>query len=130
FCQNMEDEKKDGSRIVMETKHFIAFIPYAALSPFHTWLYPKRHMARFTEITNKETDDLAVVMKALLGKFYYGLKDPDFNYVIRSAPATLKRPEHFHWYITFIPRVTKTAGFELGSGMFINPSLPEKSAEF
>src|SRR5438067_2345296 len=64
------------------------------------------------------------------GKLYVGLQDPDFNYTIRTAPAEYAGVKYFHWYLSIIPRLTRVAGFELGSGMFINTVLPEAAAEF
>jgi len=65
-----------------------------------------------------------------LRRLYDGLNDPDYNYVIRTAPLRDPGREYLHWYITIIPRVTQSAGFEMGSGMFINTALPEESAAF
>ncbi|MDQ2097849.1 MAG: hypothetical protein QQW96_09400 [Tychonema bourrellyi B0820] len=69
-------------------------------------------------------------MKTVLAQLYYGLNNPDYNYTIRSVPIAEQATKYFHWYIAIIPRVSKQAGFELGSGMFINTALPEESAEF
>lgn len=66
----------------------------------------------------------------MLSKLYYGLENPDFNYVIRSKSLKESGSEYFHWYLSIVPRVTQVAGFELGSGMYINTSIPEESAEF
>lgn len=130
FCKTLETELKAKERIIFETRHFVSFINYAALSPFHIWIFPKRHTASFGEINDDEILDLAVNMKSILGKLYVGLDNPDFNYIIRSIPVNEKGTHYFHWYLSIIPKVTQTAGFELGSGMFINVALPEKSAEF
>lgn len=130
YCKILSEELKDGSRIVFETRHFVAFIPYSALSPFHCWIYPKRHCSSFGDITDGEISDLAVNLQTMLKKYYFGLDNPDFNYVLRSSPTDLKNLDFFHWYISIVPRITKTAGFELGSGMFINSSLPENDAKF
>lgn len=130
LCMTMEMEKKEGTRIVLETDHFITFIPYAALSPFHTWVFPKRHAASFGDITEEETKDLALNLKTTLAKLYYGLDNPDYNYCIRSSRPRDADSEYFHWYLSITPRLSKAAGFELGSGMFINASLPEESARF
>jgi UDPglucose--hexose-1-phosphate uridylyltransferase len=119
-----------GDRVIVEGKHFVAFHPYAALSPFHTWIFPRRHMASFDEISAPEITDLAFTLRTFLGKLYVGLGNPSFNLSIRSIPTYDKNTEYFHWYIAIIPRVTQTAGFEMGSGMFINTMLPEVSAEF
>ncbi|MDD5686431.1 MAG: galactose-1-phosphate uridylyltransferase [Elusimicrobia bacterium] len=130
FCKILAEELKDGSRIVLESKHFVAFIPYAALSPFHCWIYPKKHYSSFGDITEDEVFDLAFNLHTTLKKYYKGLDNPDFNYVIRSSPTDLNNLDFFHWYISIVPRLTKTAGFELGSGMFINSSFPENDAKF
>jgi UDPglucose--hexose-1-phosphate uridylyltransferase len=130
FCRTLKDELAASDRIIYETAHFVAFVPYAALSPFHTWIFPRRHTCSFDEITDAEIDDLGRNLRAVLAKLYVGLNNPDFNYSIRSIPTRDVRSEYFHWYVSIIPRVSKTAGFELGSGMFINTTVPEESAEF
>jgi len=130
ICDELQSELSEGKRIIMDTAHFVTFIPYAALSPFHTWIFPKRHTAAFSDITEPEIADLALHLKSLLCKLYYGLDNPDYNYVIRSAKPSEARNEYVHWYLAIVPRITRTAGFEIGSGIYINSSLPEQSAEF
>jgi UDPglucose--hexose-1-phosphate uridylyltransferase len=130
FCRTLRLELLDRHRIVFESEHFVAFIPYAALSPFHLWIFPRRHVSSFDEIFDWEMQDLALNMNTVLGKIYHGLNDPDYNYSIRSVPAQDGNREYFHWYVTIIPRISKTAGFEIGSGMYINTSVPEESAAF
>jgi len=130
FCLTLEDELRAAERIIFESKHFVAFIPYAALSPFHIWIFPRRHSSSFDDITDPEITDLAYTLKTVLAQLYYGLNNPDYNYTIRSVPIAEQATKYFHWYIAIIPRVSKQAGFELGSGMFINTALPEESAEF
>jgi UDPglucose--hexose-1-phosphate uridylyltransferase len=130
FCKTLEEELKTKKRVVLETDKFVAFLPYAGASPFTIWIFPRRHMAYFAHITEDEIADLAINLKTVLAKLYRGLDNPDFNYTIRSIPVRERGTEYFHWYITIIPRLTQPAGFELGSGMFINTSLPEEAAEF
>jgi UDPglucose--hexose-1-phosphate uridylyltransferase len=130
FCHTLKEELKAAERIVLETEHFVSLVPYAALSPFHIWIFPRRHMSSFAEINDVEIKDLAVNLKTTLAKLYRGLDNPDFNYSIRSIPTEEKGSDYFHWYISLVPRVSQTAGFELGSGMFINVALPEASAKF
>ncbi len=130
FCRTLEEEMSAGERIVVDTKHFAAFIPYAALSPFHLWIFPKRHMASFGETNREELEDLALNLQTVLKKIHKGLNNPDFNYTIRSIPVHEYNSEYFHWYLSIIPRLSTAAGFELGSGMFINTSIPEDSAKF
>jgi len=130
FCSTLEEELKEKKRIVFESSQFVSFLPYAGVSPFLAWIFPRRHMASFSEINAAEMKDLAFNLKTTLAKLYYGLDNPDYNYTIRSIPVNESGAEYFHWYVSIIPRISQPAGFELGSGMFINPSLPEESAEF
>ncbi len=130
ICRIMKEEKEDGSRIIFETEHFVAVIPYAALSSFHTWLLPKRHVGSFSDISDEEMSDLALNLKTVLSKLYIGLSNPDFNYSVRSNRPNDAKSEYFHWYINIMPRLSASAGFEMGSGIFINNSLPEESAEY
>jgi len=69
-------------------------------------------------------------MKTTLGKVYFGLDNPDFNYTIRSMRPIIGNVEFFHWYLSIVPRVYQTSGFEMGTGMYINMALPEDSAGF
>jgi UDPglucose--hexose-1-phosphate uridylyltransferase len=130
FCRVLAEEEADAERIVLSSKHFLAFIPFAAYSPFHTWIYPRRHEPSFVLASDEELDDLALTLRTLLRKTWRGLNDPDFNLTIRSAPAECAMVKYYHWYVSLIPRVTRIAGFELGSGMFINAGVPEQSAGF
>jgi len=130
FCTTLAEELDEGTRVVVEGQHFVAFVPFAALSPFHLWIFPKRHSASFGNIEPAELTDLARVLRALLAKLHKGLRDPDYNLTIRTAPKESDRVKYYHWYVSVVPRVTKMAGFELGSGMFINTALPEESARF
>ena len=130
ICASMNDEISDGRRIVTDTKHFVTFIPYAALSPFHTWIFPKRHCATLSTITEEETYDFAYHLKTVLSKFHSGLEDPDFNFIIRSQIPKECKSEYFHWYLSIVPHVIQASGFELGSGMYVNTAIPEEIAEF
>ncbi|MFH1073981.1 MAG: galactose-1-phosphate uridylyltransferase [Candidatus Firestonebacteria bacterium] len=130
YCRIMAEELKAKARIIAETEHFVCFTPYAALTPFHTWIYPKTHNSNYGCVNDAELADFAKIIRITLRKFYIGLNNPDYNYVIRSAPIDAGNVNYFHWYLSIIPRLTKSAGFELGSGMFINSSLPEENAEF
>ncbi len=130
ICLMLENELADGRRIIGQNANFVAFVPYAALSPFHMWLVPRRHGPTFLDQMHHELDALAHLMREILGRLYHGLGDPAFNYIIRSAPQRDSSSAYLHWYVSVVPRVTRTAGFELGSGMSINPTLPEDNAAF
>jgi UDPglucose--hexose-1-phosphate uridylyltransferase len=130
FCRALAEELDAGQRIVQLSDRFIALVPFASGTPFATHIYPRRHMASFGDITDEEIADLAQVLRAVLAKLYVGLGDPDYNYAIRSAPVENAGVKYYHWYLSVIPRLAQVAGFELGSGMFINTVLPEAAAAF
>jgi len=130
FCHLMEREVEEQTRIVVKSELFVAMEVFASATPFATHIFPLRHMATFGEITAAEITDLAHVLRSLLAKLYVGLENPDLNFTIRSGPSDNVGARHFHWYVSVIPRLTRVAGFELGSGMFINTVLPEAAAEF
>ena len=130
FCSALQEELDDKSRLIMATGHFVALEPFASYTPFCTHIYPRRHMANFADISGEEIGDLARLLRLVLGKLYYGLQDPDFNFTIRSAPVECSGVKYYHWYLSVIPRLTRVAGFELGSGIYINTVLPEEAAEF
>ncbi|HVN22276.1 MAG TPA: galactose-1-phosphate uridylyltransferase [Dongiaceae bacterium] len=130
FCQIIEEELEEQKRIILTSEHFVAMQLFASPSPFYTHIYPRRHMASFGDISAKEMADLGRVLRTVLAKLYVGLENPDFNFTVRTAPAECVGVRYFHWYMSVIPRLTRTAGFELGSGMFINTVIPEDAAEF
>jgi UDPglucose--hexose-1-phosphate uridylyltransferase len=103
---------------------------FASPTPFATHIFPLRHMASFGEITAAEIVDLGARSANLVGQDLRRTGEPDLNFTIRSGPSDYVGARHFHWYVSVIPRLTRVAGFELGSGMFINTVLPEAAAEF
>jgi len=130
FCSVMADEMLDQTRIVGTNDEFVAFIPYAALTPFHLWIYPRHHSASFAEATDAQLVDLSRLLHRMLRKIYFGLKNPDYNLSVRTSPREVRGLPYYHWYVTVVPRVSRVAGFEIGSGMFVNVSVPEESAAF
>ncbi|OGB89851.1 galactose-1-phosphate uridylyltransferase [candidate division WOR-1 bacterium RIFCSPHIGHO2_01_FULL_53_15] len=130
YCDMIQKEKKLGDRIVAETENFIVLEPFASRSPFETMVIPKSHASTFDAIAPERCKELAYVMRLTLKKIYRSLNNPDYNYVIVSSPSHERSLEYYHWYIMILPRVTAVAGFELGSGIYINTVIPESAAKF
>ncbi len=130
YCDIIEFEQHNRRRVIQENQSFLAFIPFAAEVPFEVWIIPKNHQADFGSISDPEKADFALILKNVLAKLYDKLQDPDYNYVINTAPRYKAEEPQVHWYCQIQPRFTIEAGFELGSGMRINPSLPEADADF
>ncbi|MBM4129210.1 MAG: DUF4931 domain-containing protein [Nitrospira sp.] len=130
LCKTIQDEMNDGARVLLNTEHFLSFIPFAALSAFHIWIFPKRHSGSFADIRPEEIWDLAANLKSTMSMLYHGLNNPDFNFVLRSGNLRSTSSEFIHWYLSILPRVDTATGFEIGTGMHINTLVPEVSAEF
>jgi UDPglucose--hexose-1-phosphate uridylyltransferase len=129
YCRVLRDELAEGARIIEANDTFVSFVPYAALSPYHVWIFPRRHASSYDSITDAEIDGLAQNLSRILRRLSTALGDPDFNFGIRSAPMSECGSHYYHWYLAIVPRVSHVAGFELGTGMFINSLLPEHAAE-
>lgn len=130
YCDMLAHEIEDRRRVISENDDYVAFVPYAALSPLHVWILPREHHSSYLMVAPVSIGMLAEISRDILRRLYYGLNDPDYNIVLRSAPVKAWYADHLHWYVSLIPRVTQSAGFELGSGMHINTALPEESAAF
>ncbi|MEZ5385883.1 MAG: galactose-1-phosphate uridylyltransferase [Prosthecobacter sp.] len=129
YCTVVKEEHDDGERIVESSPSFAAFMPYASLSPFHTWVFPLKHQPSFDQLSDTDIDELAVLLGRLLRRLKVAAGDPDFNISIRSAPVGEMSSNCFHWYLSLVPRLIQLAGFELGSGTYINSMRPEICAE-
>lgn len=129
YCQVVQDELEAGERILESGPAFVAFVPYAALSPYHLWIFPRIHEPSFAAISDADITELAGVLSRQLRRIGIAAHDPDYNFTIRSAPVGEATSCCFHWYLAIVPRVNHLAGFELGSGSYINSLPPERCAE-
>lgn len=129
YCRVLQDELEAGERILETCASFVAFVPYAALSPYHMWIFPRRHAPSFGTIADEELDELAGVLSRQLRRLAVAADDPAYNISIRSSPVCGSIPPFHHWYLAIVPRISYLAGFELGSGIFINSMRPELCAE-
>lgn len=127
YCEIIQTELEEGKRIVAENERFVTLSPYAARFPFETWILPKTHEMAFEDLADRERAPLTHILKDLLGRLYRALDDPPFNYYIHTAPCDRKETR-YHWHLELTPRLTETAGFERGTGFYINPVMPEDAA--
>lgn len=130
FCRMLAEELTAQVRLVAENDYAVAFVPYAASTPFHTWIMPRQHNPTFLSAAPEVIRGMSAILHTVLQKLYFGLRDPDYNYMIRNAPIHESGRDYLHWYITVVPRLSRSAGFELGSGMRINVMQPEACAEY
>jgi UDPglucose--hexose-1-phosphate uridylyltransferase len=140
FCDVIDQEIDEGRRVVYLDDQYIAFTPYASRFPFEIMLAPRRHRHRLVDIDAAETVGLARALKDVLTRLKRALRDPPYNFMFHTAPnteTTHKRAHYwqslafdYHWHIEILPRLTKVAGFEWGTGFYINPTAPEEAARF
>jgi UDPglucose--hexose-1-phosphate uridylyltransferase len=140
FCDMLRQERSIGERIAVETDRFVLLEPFASSFPFETWILPKAHAHDFAYCTDQVLSDLAHLFKDFLGRIRALLSDPPYNLILHTAPSPHPRPGQpqfwstieydYHWHIEFVPRITRIAGFEWGSGYAINPTPPEEAARF
>ncbi len=136
FCDIIRQETNlTKDRLVFENDSFIVISPFAARVPYETWVLPKVHQCDFTSIRDGECNGLAQALKYILLRLRVVLNEPPLNYLIHTAPFHRPRPGYwatiqndFHWHLEVIPRLTRAAGFEEGSGFYINPVSPEEAA--
>ncbi|MGE5191034.1 MAG: galactose-1-phosphate uridylyltransferase [Deltaproteobacteria bacterium] len=130
YCDMIQQELATASRIVLDTPNFVVFCPFASRFPFETWVLPKQHSSHYENIPRQGVEEMGTVLKTILGKLEMALDDPPYNYIIHTAPFDTKEIPHYHWHLEIIPRLTRIAGFEWGSGFYINPVLPEQAGAF
>lgn len=124
FCDLLDLEIKEAKRIICETSHFIAFAPYASLSPFEFSIYPKKHSSCFYNISEEQYDDLSALIKHLMTKLHDNLNNPAYNLYINSVQY---ESPYFHWSIKILPRTAIQAGFEQSTGVLLNSISPEST---
>jgi len=130
YCDILKQEAAAAARVVWENEEFVAFAPFAAWCPFECWLVPKRHEASFGNLGDAQLPALAEAMQHTLGRLYHCLSDPPYNYIVHTAPYDAKVGHFYHWHIEIIPRLSQVAGFEWGSGFYINTVPPEDAARY
>ncbi|MGQ9617648.1 MAG: galactose-1-phosphate uridylyltransferase [Candidatus Aminicenantia bacterium] len=130
FCDIIKQEIKENVRNIVENDDFIAISPYAPRFPFETWILPKNHSHAFEENQVHEMENLASILKDFLERVTKILHDPPYNLILHNSPFIDGVKEIYHWHIEFMPTLTKVAGFEWGTGFYINPTPPEDSARY
>ncbi len=130
FCDMIAQELQDKIRVISQNEHFVAFCPFVPRFPFETWILPKAHNQHFRSIDDKKAVSMAAILKDTLTRLKKVLKDPAYNFIIHTAPVRDGINEEFHWHLEIMPKLTNVAGFEWGSGFYMNPTSPELAAEY
>ena len=130
FCDIIRQETESRVRVIAENDEFISLAPYASRFPFEIWLLPKEHSAAFENSQSSLFASLAQLLKDNLSRLDAALDHPAYNFMLHTSPVGEEINDHYHWHIEIIPKLTKVAGFEWGTGFYICPTPPEEATRF
>jgi len=138
FCDMLRQELEQKDRVVLEADGFVAINPYCSRFPFETWILPKHHSCDFDTMTKKEVKGFSKALKLTMEKLEHALGDFPYNMILHMAPFRRRKKkgywetieQDYHWHIEIMPRLTQVAGFEWGSGFYINPVPPEDACKY
>ncbi len=130
FCDIIRQELQQKHRVVTENKSFVSIAPFASRFPFETWILPKTHHPSFEHLDPTQYEQAAQILSDTLRRINRVLTDPPYNYIIHTSSFPELDAEHYHWHLEIMPKLTKVAGFEWGTGFYINPTPPEDAAEY
>lgn len=128
YCDIIRQELDSGSRVIEENPEFVVLAPYAPRFPFETWVLPKTHDSCFEDAQKREYQNLSRILKSTLTQMDVVLNHAPYNLVIHTSPLTEALNDFYHWHVEIMPKLSKVAGFEWGTGFYINPVLPEEAA--
>ena len=128
FCDILRQEHARGERIIVENEDMLAIAPFASRFPFETWILPKTHSSSYTRATEDQLSRLASLLLQTLQRIDRVLSQPPYNYVLHTDSPGDENTHHYHWHLEIMPKLTRVAGFEWGTGFYINPATPEEAA--
>jgi len=128
-CDIIKNELKERTRIVYKKDGVVAFVPFAAKEPYQVNIFPLKHQPYFEDSSGNLVKQTSLALKKVLTSVSRKLDAPDYNFFIHTAPIfNKKKYRHYHWHAEVIPKSNISAGFELGTGVEINPVFPEDAA--
>jgi len=130
FCDIIREELRKETRIVCQSEHFVAIAPYAPRSPFETWVLPREHSSSYIDMNESHLESLTSIFSEVMRRLDACIPNVPYNFVLHTAPLRSAPLNYFHWHFEIMPKLTSIAGFEWGSGFYINPVPPEEAAKF
>jgi len=130
FCDIIRQETKSNIRVISQNDDFIAICPYAPRSPFEMWILPKQHSSSYISMGEKKFESLTSIFSEIMRRLDSCIPNVPYNFVLHTSPLRSDPLEYFHWHFEIMPKLTSIAGFEWGSGFYINPVPPEYATEF
>lgn len=132
FCDICESEMHEAEagtdRVVLQNDAFLVLAPFASRFAYETWIMPKDHASHFEEIPEDEIPLLSNALHRSFAALRGAIGDQPYSYVLHTAPTHERGMVHYHWHFELLPRLTNVAGFEWGTGFYINIMPPEEAA--
>lgn len=130
FCDIIRQELQENERVILENKYFVSLCPFVSRFPFEIWILPKKHNGSYCRMPSEEVPALASILKETIGKIKKVFVNLSYNYIIHSAPVNSDfDTEYYHWHIELMPKLMRVAGFEWGTGFYVDPTPPELAAK-
>jgi UDPglucose--hexose-1-phosphate uridylyltransferase len=130
YCDIVRQEMESKVRVVIEDEDFLVCCPFAPRSPFEVWIIPKKHDSNYTHLEEDKFFSLAKIFSETLRRLDKALSNRPYNFMLHTSPVKEAHQDYYHWHFEVVPKLTRIAGFEWGSGFYINPSPPEETAKF
>ena len=116
--------------MILENAEFVAISPFAPRSPFEIWILPKMHQSSYIDLQDESYRLLAELFSETLQRLEKALGKVPYNFMLHTAPIGEPELNYYHWHFEIVPKLTLIAGFEWGSGFYINPTPPEDAAQY
>ena len=131
FCDIIRQETQEKERIILENKYFLSFCPFVSRFPFEVWIIPKKHNGYFCHMPPEEIPALAVILKETISRVKKVFANPAYNFIVHSSPINGDSGvEGYHWHLELMPKLTRVAGFEWGTGFYLVSTPPELAAKY
>lgn len=125
----VEFERKQQDRIIAETDNLVAFCPFASRFGFLMSIAPRRRGPDFHELTDSRVHELGRLVRDLIIRLEACLPQVAYNLLLHIAPFDVSADHYYQWHIEIFPRLSNPAGYEWGTGCWINPVSPEEAAD-
>ena len=130
FCDMIRQELQQQVRVVLQNQEFLAICPFAPRSPFEIWILPKHHYSSYVDLGEGSFPRLAELFSETLKRLEAALGKVPYNFILHTSPIRESQLSYYHWHFEIVPKLTLIAGFEWGSGFYINPTPPEDAAKY